>query len=194
MKIDLHDLVTKPKNLKTYGKYIDPEVSWMRVSGYTKTKPTDKDYSIISKNPEYACRYAANILRARWPQGEEAILTSQRYAAQYALQVIRNPWPEAEHYFTQSHDLALNYAMKCIKERWEPGEGAIATDAQSSLVYAHTVLKQRFELGEEAISKSKDHCLWYFRNVLHNKIDPNAKGAHKDILDSVMNTSILDYT
>ena len=58
------------------------------------------DYSpilnIIRQHPNYAYRYARDILKCRWPEGEQAILRSVRESYFYAKDVIKDRWYEAE--------------------------------------------------------------------------------------------------
>jgi hypothetical protein len=51
---------------------------------------------LIAKKPEWACKYAINIIKSRWPTGEKAIAKKDWYAYLYARDVIKGRFPEGE--------------------------------------------------------------------------------------------------
>ena len=78
-------------------------------------------------DPGWACGYAKNVLKGRFPEGEATMATDPRWSCDYAIYVLGGRFPE--------------------------GEAAIATDAYWAFGYAADVLKGRFPEGEAAIAK-----------------------------------------
>jgi hypothetical protein len=88
----------------------------------------DFAFKLATIHPEFAYDYAKDVIKGRFPEGEQAIAKSSKYAYMYAKDVIKGRWPE--------------------------GEAAIAKHAWWSYGYAIHVIKERFPAGEEAISYS----------------------------------------
>lgn len=57
---------------------------------------SDELRSLILANPEASYRYAKNVIRGRWKEGEPIILTSPQWACAYALYVMKGRWEAAE--------------------------------------------------------------------------------------------------
>jgi hypothetical protein len=52
---------------------------------------------IIIKDPQYAYRYARDIIKGRWIEAEDVISTSSMHAYSYAKDVIQGKLPENMH-------------------------------------------------------------------------------------------------
>ena len=63
---------------------------------------TAKEIKEIAKDAEKSYRYAANILKAPFPEGEAAIATDALNSYCYAIGVLRKPFPEGEAAITTS--------------------------------------------------------------------------------------------
>jgi len=76
----LHDLVTDPSKLATYGKFISPEEAYGRLE-QGDTAP----YLIraIASDPHWAYYYAHDIIKGRFPEGEKAIASDPKWASAY---------------------------------------------------------------------------------------------------------------
>ena len=93
--------------------------------GKTNRKPEIE--KVILTNPEFAFKYAQDVIGGVWPAAESIIATSPEYSFYYA-RYLRNSTP------------------------WPMGEPAIATNSYYSMLYAVHVLNNRFPLGEPAIA------------------------------------------
>jgi len=71
-----------------------------------------------SPSPEQAYRYAKDVIKGRWPDGEETIKKDPKWAYHYALDVIKGRWPEAEETIKNDPEWAYHYALDVIKGRW----------------------------------------------------------------------------
>jgi len=76
----------------------------------------------IMKNPEWACHYATDVIRDRWPEAESTIMKDSGWAWLYAKYVIGDRWPEAEPYIRKNPGFAFWYAKDIIKGRWPEAE------------------------------------------------------------------------
>ena len=47
-----------------------------------------------NKLAEWSCWYARNVIKGRWPEGEEAIAKDAYWSYQYAKNVIKGRWPD----------------------------------------------------------------------------------------------------
>jgi hypothetical protein len=95
---DAHQLIPK---LFMVGRYNDfPE----------NLSPTQ--IRAISKDPEYAYKYAFFVLKKRrWPEAEPYIMKDPEYARMYAQRIIAGRWPEAEPYIFKDEDATIFYNM-----------------------------------------------------------------------------------
>jgi len=63
----------------------------------------------IKNNPKYAYYYARDIIKGRWPEGEDAIKQDVYYAYHYAEGVIKGRWPEGEDAIKQDAEYWNRY-------------------------------------------------------------------------------------
>ena len=85
--------------------------------------------AVIATDPEWACWYAIDVIKDRWPEAETVISTTDPYwAYRYAKDVIKGRWPEAETVIVTNLLWAYRYARDVIKGRWPEVEAVIATD------------------------------------------------------------------
>lgn len=98
--------------------------SWIR---YTK-KQLKPYVSIIKKNSRLSYKYAKDILKCRWSDGEPIIKTSPRCSYLYAAFIIKGRWLEAEPRIMSDPLHALWYTRDVMKCRWIEAEPIIATD------------------------------------------------------------------
>jgi hypothetical protein len=115
----LHDLVTDPSKLATYGKFISPEEAYERLQ-QGDTAP----YLIkaVALDPKWAYAYARSVIKGRWPEGEKAIASDPKWAYYYARDVINGRFPEGEKVIASDPDWAYDYANDIIGGRWPEGE------------------------------------------------------------------------
>ena len=112
---------------------------------------------IIKTNPQYACYYAINVIKGRWPEYEESIKNDPYYAYYayfYANEVIKGRWIEGEESIKKDPQYACDYANYVIKGRWIEGEGSIKNYPEYACDYANEVIKGRWIEGEESIKSS----------------------------------------
>jgi len=127
-------------------------------------------------NPANAYRYARDIIKGRWPEGEAAIAKSPAFSYEYARYVIKGRFPEGEAAIAKSSAFSYEYARYVIKGRWPEGEAAIAKDPYLSYEYARYVIKGRFSKGEAATAKDPRGAYDYAREVIKGRW-PEAEAA-----------------
>ena len=92
--------------------------------GYHKEK---QKITRARHDPQYACEYARDVIKGRWPEVEDyALVKNSFWAWIYARDVIGGRWPEAEPYIMQHPAWAYEYARDVIKARWPEAEPVIA--------------------------------------------------------------------
>ena len=149
----------------------------------------------IVRDPEWACFYAMNVLKGRFPEAEPYIAQDSKLAYDYALYVLRHswseaepaivkdpylaycyardvlrrPWPEAEQYIIQSPRYACFYAQDVLRRPWPEAEPAIAKDPYLAYCYARDVLKDRFPEAESYIAKNPCWAYHYALGVLKRR-------------------------
>ena len=80
-------------------------------------------------------------------------------AFRYALNVLKTPFPEGEAAIATDAKCSFAYARDVLKASFSNGEAAIATDAELSYLYAKDILHAPFPLGEKAIAINE----YYFK-------------------------------
>ena len=69
---------------------IAEQIEWLK-------HPVVIKYALKDENAaEWAYYYARDVIKGRWPEGEEAIKRDPFWATNYAMYVIRGKWPEGE--------------------------------------------------------------------------------------------------
>ena len=124
----------------------------------------------IARHPEYAYRYARDVIKGRWPAGEAAIARDLEWAYWYALDVIKGRFPAGEVKIAGHPEWAYWYARDVIKGRFPAGEAAIARDRGLAYYYALKVIKGRWPEPHRAeaeanIKKSADLWSKYVRLI-----------------------------
>jgi len=89
-----------------------------------------KYIDLNTSSPVQVYRYARDVIKGRFPEGEKIIAKFARYSCWYATEVLRSRFPE--------------------------GEKVISEDAQYSFWYAKNLIKGRFPEGEETISRGQE--------------------------------------
>ena len=125
--MNLHDLVTDPSKLNTYGKFISPEEAYDRLQQGDTTPYLVK---AVASDSKWAYFYAYGIIEGRFPEGEKAIASDQRYAYGYARYIINGRWSEGENAIASDPKWAHLYARDVIGGRFPEGEKAIASDPE----------------------------------------------------------------
>mgnify|MGYP000341221433 CR=1 FL=1 len=134
----------------------------------------------VLKKPMRAYRYAARILKERWPEAEEIIMRDPHVARLYADIVINGRWPEAEEIIRKKPEPAYAYAKNVIKGEWPEAEDVIKQDPRIALFYAVYVLKRRWPEGEEAIKQHPHFAFEYAKLVLKGRW-PEAEKIMKEV-------------
>ncbi len=123
----------------------------------------------IMKNPEYAYKYAANVLGERWPEAEPHIMKDPVWAYKYAANVLDGKrWPEAEPYIIKNPKYAYIYARDILHgERWPEAEPYIMRDPTHAYLYAKDVLHgERWPEAEQYIKKDPEYAYYYIKDII----------------------------
>ena len=124
---------------------------------------------LVSKNAEWAYKYAGNVLKAPWPAAEPVIAQNAEWAYLYALGVLKAPWPAGEPVIAQNAEWASYYAQDVLKKRFPAGEPVIAQNAEWAFWYAQDVLKKRFPAAEPVIAQNAEWAYLYALDVLKKR-------------------------
>ena len=121
---------------------------------------------LVSKNAEWAYKYAGNVLKAPWPAAEPVIAQNAEWAYLYALGVLKAPWPAGEPVIARDAQWAYLYALNVLNAPWPAAEPVIAQNAQWAFWYARNVLKVPFPAAEPVIAQNAEWASLYARDVL----------------------------
>jgi hypothetical protein len=123
-------------------------------------------YRRISAIRDAQCWYAANVLKERWAEYEEAILAAKDYPhiIEYAIDVIKGRWFEAEALLLSTgpdmdsiFDNILYYTQQVIKKRWIKAEAHIIENGTCEMAtrYAKTIIKGPWPKAEALMAGRK---------------------------------------
>lgn len=84
-------------------------------------------------------------------------------AYKYAANVVKGRWLEGEPIIAKDAYISIFYAKNVIGGRFLEGEKAIAKNGQYAYFYAENVIKGRWPEGEEAILNSS--CAEEYKNL-----------------------------
>jgi hypothetical protein len=127
-----------------------------------------KHLPIIKIVPKLAYYYSVDVIKGRWPEGEEAIKKDPKWAYLYSLYVIKGRWPDGEEAIKKDSGWAYLYSLNIVKGRWPEAEEAIKKDPYWAYNYSRNVVKGRWPDGEEAIKNCQ-----FFNNYLTESLDNN---------------------
>lgn len=85
---------------------------------------------VFARSPTYAFRFAKEIIRGPFPEGEEAIAQDATEAVVYARDILKGRFPKGEEIIASSGSHALMYARDVLKKPWKKGEPAIMSNIQ----------------------------------------------------------------
>jgi len=155
------------------------------------------------KDPNLALEYATEVVRGRFPEGEQAILDAylncRSHAVEYARTILKGRWLEFESLVIQNlnaphpqsyamAEIVLEYVVNIdlpngIREEFEP---LLAKYPSIAFNYALLVLKRDFPQGEPAMATSVPTLYRYATEVLKGKLPRN---LHRIMLaDGVKNS------
>ena len=159
----------------------DPSYYYHKAQHLGKRIPEVEENILL--DPNWAYKYAHDIIKDRWPEAEFVISKDSSISYLYAKNIIKNRFYKAESLIEKDVEFAYSYAKEIIKGRWTEAESAISKDFYFSYKYAKNVLKNRFILGEEtSLDQNKEILFYYAQNItkgklpenLHNKMLTNA--------------------
>ena len=132
--LNLYRFHSQPQQLMGYADVTTkiPEFAWEAAITVAQKR---KLQHVWAQYPEWAHRYARDVIKGPWPPGEAAIAGSAEYAFRYARDMVRKPWPPGEAAIASVPYLAYLYARTVIKGPWPPGEAAIAGSAEWAQEY-----------------------------------------------------------
>lgn len=135
----------------------------------------------ILKDPSNSSKYANDIIKGRWIEGEKTIIKDPMVSVRYAYEILKGRWEEAEPIIASHPYSAVNYSMN-LNKRWVDFTGINLKFAQSveesfskkahfAAPYAIEVLKKRWidvedipkniaKQAEESIATDIDEVDW----------------------------------
>ena len=87
---------------------------------YGRREHTYEPY--IMKEPEWAFKYARDVLKRRWTEAEPYIIKNPYYASQYAVYVVKKRWPEAEKSMASSNIAWGDYLVFLIHQEYSEAD------------------------------------------------------------------------
>jgi hypothetical protein len=127
--MDLYKYHSNPEKLHGYDKkhMATPEMAYEALkSGKLNAQQKKEAESVVAKDPEFACWYARDVIKGRFPKGEPAIAKDPEWAYWYACNVIKGRFPKGESAIAKDPEWACWYARSVIKGRFPEAEPAIA--------------------------------------------------------------------
>lgn len=123
-----------------------------------------------------AYEYARFVLKKRWKNGENKILTSPYYSYLYARYVIQGRWRKAEPIIAKFPKSAYSYAKYVLKGRFIQSENNKDWDVESIYLYSRYILKNRWKEKENKFldldrwsSWSSYQLVKYIKYVIKNR-------------------------
>ena len=139
----------------------DAEIAYEYAFMYSKRWPEAEP--VIMKDPQWACKYARNVIRGRWPEAEPYIMKSPEDANLYAQYVIGGRWPEAEPYIMKEPETAYWYVERTITERCPEAEPYLKKDPDIAFYYAMYIIQERWPEAEPVIATDRNLAQQYNR-------------------------------
>ena len=87
------------------------------------------------------------------PAIEPYILQDANLTFRYAAEILKKRWEEGEKLLVKSPYYAYKYSKYVIGGRWEEAEPIISKDPESAFLYARDIIMGRFEICEKHIVK-----------------------------------------
>jgi lambda repressor-like predicted transcriptional regulator len=157
--MNLYKLHTNPESLYGYKKATErvPDIAWeTHKRNHDKLRELEDTWT---KSAQYSYWYARDILKNRFPKGEDTIATNDVASFLYAVFVLRPlgiiGFPKGEDAIATNAEYSYLYAKSVLEGKFPKGEDAIATNAEYSYRYARVILEDRFPKGEDAIRGSE---------------------------------------
>lgn len=122
---------------------------------------------------EYAYRYAADVFKGRWPQGEKYIQRDPKIAGLYAMSIIKGRWPEAESVIIQDSVSAAKYAGRVLKRRWPQAEPSIMKNPEAAVDYARFFFEYTGWSEAEPYIKQDPRSLSMYANEVLHEVRPD---------------------
>jgi guanylate kinase len=168
MNTDNRPLRDVPEDLAKILTKIDLDIALYMVYKGMITNVPQEVIDYVAADPERSVKYAENVTRYRFPEGEAAIATSAEYSFRYAKEAIKDRFPAGEKAIATSAKWSSMYAKYVIKGRFPAGEAAIATSAEYSFRYAKEAIKDRFPAGEKVIATDPKMSYDYAEEVINH--------------------------
>jgi hypothetical protein len=157
----------------------DAQLAYRYASDVAKGRFPEGEAAIAS-NPSAAFNYAKYFVKGRWPEGEAAIAGEARESYHYAKDIINGRWPEGEAAIVDDPNIAYLYAASVIGNRWPESEKTIARSSEYSYLYAKDVIHGRFPEGEKAIARGAKQAYYYARDIIKGRFQEGEKAISKN--------------
>ena len=114
--LNLYKYYSQPQQLMGYAESAKkiPSIAWDMAK--TDEQKRKLEHLWVG-DPQYAYRYAHNIIQRPWPPGEAAIANDPEYAFLYARYIIDKPWPPGEAAIASDPQYAKKYQKQFEKLR-----------------------------------------------------------------------------
>lgn len=127
----------------------------------------------FAKRPDTAFQYAEYI-QEPFPLGEPKIAKVSTWAFRYATEILKRKWPEGEDGIAKGIENSYYYAKFIYEthgiERFEKGEPTLMKNSCYAFHYAKNILKKRWIEAEPYIEKDQHFGKYYkrFLEILNN--------------------------
>lgn len=125
-------------------------------------------------------KYAQNILKGRFPAGEELLLKlvdpQDDYGplgiVQYAIKAVKGRWKEAEEIIAEDVEAWDKYLYFLRRTDKKALVAACKSRDVFAMWYAESVAKGEWKPGEKAILEGKDWCSYYYAKAMGRRWEP----------------------
>lgn len=162
-----------PAERKAKSPRMKAELKKQRV-GLEKVLCDADSYTFDWEVKEIIPKYASQILRGRFPAGEELLIRlvdpqdsdGPMTIAEYAIKVVKGRWKEGEECIAEDVEAWDEY-LKFLKRT---DKKALVDACKSrdvfAMWYAEEVAKGEWKPGEKALLKGKDWCVFYYARAM----------------------------
>jgi hypothetical protein len=145
-----------------------PEYSLMYMK---KVGGNDRMIKLMLTSPQYACKYAVELLIDKWPEAESIIMQDIEYLAYYVRELYRGiRVPEFEKILFTNAAIAFKYTFRLGTGRIQEAEPAILTNITYSCLYATEIIRDVWPELDAIILNSTNNDLFYAIDYIRRHI------------------------
>jgi hypothetical protein len=146
-EFNFFDYHSEPNKLVGYDKKNELLPSMVLDAVKKSGRSTIEQEKVIARSARYSFVYARDVLKKRFPLGEDTIAKDINYTLQYARDVVKGRWPKGEKILLTYSFFAYLYCKDIMKKTWVDAEKIIFNDNSDygknlQLLYTRDVLNK----------------------------------------------------